>query len=215
VRSPPFGPVAAGCLVAIALAAAWIGLARTPASRHRRVRRVLRLALLVGVVAFVVYAVPAYVATVFRVPSNPMAAALEPGDRVLGLRFLYRFTDPARGDVVLLHPNGDGLDAPIGQVAPVTYVRRIVGLPGEWVRARSGHVDVCRTARSGCVPLDEPYATRTADFGPVRVPAGRYFVLGDNRADSSDSRAFGSVRRSQIVARVVLLFWPLSRLGLF
>src|SRR5262249_19564604 len=87
----------------------------------------------------------------------------------------------------------------------ITYAKRLVGLPGEWIAARGGRLRVCLSRRAGCRILHEPPTTgRLTDFAPVHVPAGRYFFLGDNFAQSSASRQWGSIRRTQILARVRL-----------
>jgi signal peptidase I len=97
-----------------------------------------------------------------------------------------------------------------------TFVKRVVGLPGEIVQIRlvGGRGFLFVDGRR----LRETYIAsasrrRTKAFGPVKVPAGRYFVLGDNRPDSCDSRAWGSLPRRDIVGRAVLRYWPVTRIG--
>jgi signal peptidase I len=87
------------------------------------------------------------------------------------------------------------------------YVKRVVGLPGETVRERDGRVLVDGRR------LSEPYATRDHSSGVWHVPAASYFLLGDNRGLSCDSRVFGAVPKRDIVGRVFLVYWPLSRIG--
>jgi signal peptidase I len=97
------------------------------------------------------------------------------------------------------------------------FVKRIIGLPGDWVKARHGHVSICTgPGGSGCVPLDEPYVRGTTQqFGPIAVPTGRYFVMGDNRSSSLDSRIWGPVPRSQLLGRAFGLAWPPLRIRFF
>jgi len=98
------------------------------------------------------------------------------------------------------------------------YIKRIIGLPGETVEARDGVVYVNNK------PLDEPYikaradeweaenhAPYTSEFGPVVVPEGDYFVMGDNRPNSKDSRMIGPISKKVLVGRADLVFWPLDR----
>ena len=106
-----------------------------------------------------------------------------------------------RGDIVAL-PDAAGRCQIAGK-----HVKRVIGLPGEIARERDGRVFVDGRR------LSEPYATRDHASGDWHVPAGSYFLLGDNRALSCDSRAFGAVPKRDIVGRVVLVHRPPSRLG--
>ena len=118
----------------------------------------------------------------------------------------------------MLHPNGKGDRVFYGDSASRrVFVKRIIGLPGDWVKARHGRVSICTgPGGSGCVPLDEPYVRGTTQtFGPIAVPTGRYFVMGDNRNVSEDSRIWGPVPRSQLLGRAFGLAWPPLRIRFF
>lgn len=123
-----------------------------------------------------------------------MLPALRDGDRVWSERVSYLLGGPRRGDIVLIAARrGNG------------FVKRVIGLPGEVVEIRRGQVLI------GGLPLDEPYLPRLdmEDFPPVAVPPGSYFVLGDNRPYSEDSRGLlGFVPRRAIRQRVAVRFWP-------
>jgi len=135
------------------------------------------------------------------------------GDRVLVDRISWRFGDPQRGDIVVFH-------APIPGPA---LIKRIVGMPGDTLSLRDGAVYVDGRR------LDEPYVrwvdgvpepTQPFDTGtpwalqqPYTVPAGSYFLMGDNRTDSDDSRYFGPVARNQFVGRAFARYWPPGRIG--
>jgi signal peptidase I len=132
-------------------------------------------------------------------------------DRMFVLRF-HPFWTPGRGDIVVFRPPESArLECGIARA----FVKRIVGLPGEQVSiglARgAGFVQIDETR------LDEPYIENgERDIGPeetFRVPEGHYFVMGDNRSQSCDSRMFGSVPRDSFVGPVVARFWPLDRMG--
>jgi signal peptidase I len=165
----------------------------------------------------------------FFIPSRSMEPTLEVGDRVVVNRLAYRIGEPAHGDVaVFLRPTGSGDGE---QRGPLSWVRRavaqglggtppgsedlikrVVGLPGDKLQGKKGHL--WRNGRQ----LAEPYLARrgfTTDFGPVTVKPGHYWVMGDNREDSADSRVFGQVSRSALVGRAVLTVWPVTHLGGF
>ncbi len=181
----------------------------------------------------------AFVVEVFSIPSGSMENTLLPGDRVLVSKIVYRFRDVARGDVVVFSGQGSwGPDAPpppgnpflrlrddltnlIGVTAPGTdYIKRVIGLPGD-------HVVCCdaqgRVTVNG-VPLSEQSYIHPGDvpssvpFDAV-VPAGHLWVMGDNRADSDDSRyrttdpGGGSIPESEVVGRAFVIIWPPSRIG--
>ena len=168
----------------------------------------------------------------YRIPSASMVPTFEPGDRVLAALHWYGLADPGRGDIVVFHPNG--LDDAVfrsRRASSRTFVKRIVGLPGETAGSVEGHVYICRRGvrpgvetapehTPGCAFLAEPYTrgltfqcSGDEEYGPETVPAGEYLLLGDNRADSEDSRCFGTVRRGQIVGRVLARYWPFGRIG--
>jgi signal peptidase I len=114
---------------------------------------------------------------------------------------VYLFHPPARGDIVVLWPPSSS-DRP--------YIKRVIGLPGETVAIRGGVVTV------NGVPLDEPYIKAPAAYtmAPRVIGAGEYFVLGDNRNNSSDSHLFGTVPADHIVGQAWLSYWPISQFGL-
>lgn len=186
------------------------------------------------VAVVVVAAVRTFLVQAFVIPSPSMQPQLRVGDRVLVSRLDYRFGDVRRGDVIVFDGEGvfdapadparsplaaagravaSALGAPVGEN---DYVKRVIGLPGERIACcdAAGRLTVDGT------PLVEPYlhgapASRTPF--DIRVPAGRYWVMGDNRDDSGDSRAHlgdpggGTVPSDHVVGRVVSVWWPWSR----
>jgi signal peptidase I len=88
---------------------------------------------------------------------------------------------------------------------------------GEWIQARGGHVQVCQASPpKRCRTLREPYVSSPqANFGPIHIPKDGYFMMGDNRANSDDSRVWGPVKKSQLIGRVFMIYWPLTRIAFF
>ena len=175
------------------------------------------LTLTLAVVA--VLAFQAEVAKPYRIPSSSMEPTLHcakpadgcrsrVSDRIIANRLVYRFHEPERGDIIVF-------DAPPKVEAACNasgaYIKRIIGLPGETVSMRTGRVFI------NGVLLGEPYLRATyrgnesGSWG--RVPRDEYFVLGDNRSMSCDSRRWGSVPRDRIIGRAEATYWPPTRLG--
>ncbi|HEU5264182.1 MAG TPA: signal peptidase I [Gaiellaceae bacterium] len=171
-------------------------------------------------VAFVL-AFQAEVAKPYRIPTPSMEPTLhcaKPvehcegrfGDRVLANRLAYRFRDPERGDIVVFEAQASADRCGLNHGGSA-FVKRIVGLPGEVVSERDGVIQIDGDR------LVEPYVTasRRGHGNGVwpRVAPGHYFVLGDNRMRSCDSRTWGTVPRSSLIGPVTLTYWPPERLS--
>ena len=184
------------------------------------------LPVLVVVAVLIAYGVKTLVAQAFYIPSGSMIPQLEIGDRVVVSKIAYRLHPERRGDIVVFDaPNRGpapklplvrrvirGVEESIGVMQPSTeeFIKRVIGLPGETVEGREGHVLV--NGRE----LAEPYlpaGTTTTDFGPLTVPRHDLWVMGDNRSNSSDSRVFGPIRAPTVVGRAFVRVWPPSRLA--
>ncbi len=122
------------------------------------------------------------------------------GEYVLINTIAYRLAPPHRGDIIAFRHDGD---------PPEIFIKRVIGLPGDRVRIERGTVFL------NGVPLSEPYIrfTDTRSFPEVTVPPGAVFVLGDNRANSEDSRVFGPVRERLIIGRAIAGVWPIHDIG--
>lgn len=139
----------------------------------------------------------------FRVQGPSMNPNLFTSELVLVSKLSYMKSTPSRGDVVVFRkPGGHSED----------LVKRIIGLSGEAIEIRRGRVFV-----NGLEIDESDYISRAGNtvVPPVRVPAGSYFVLGDNRSVSEDSRRFGSVPLAAIVGKVWVVYWPFAKFGIF
>jgi len=185
----------------------------TPEQRRARRRRlIIEYVVIAAVAVLVAVLVQAFVVKPYRIPSGSMETTLVPGDRVFTNRFIYHFSDVDRGDIVVFN-------------APATgdvLIKRAVGLPGQTISLQDGRVLIDGE------PISEPYVRRIAGeqvptepfangrpwslVEPYRIPADSYYMMGDNRIDSGDSRGFGPVEKDRIIGEAFFIYWPLSRL---
>jgi signal peptidase I len=137
-----------------------------------------------------------------KVEGTSMAPLLSDQERIFINKFVYRFEPIQRRDVVVFWYPLDHSKS---------FIKRVIGLPGESVEIRQGVVYVNGRA------IDEPYVPAQyedmSDYGPVRVPRDSYFVMGDHRISSNDSRVFGCVPSKFIYGRAVFAYWPVDHFG--
>jgi signal peptidase I len=168
----------------------------------------------------IVLAIKAWVVNPYRIPSSSMEPTLHcatPGqgceanfsDRVLANRFIYHLRNPKRGEIIVFNTPPD---AAVTCGAGGTYVKRLIGLPGETWEERNGYVFINGKR------LDEPYVRDTRrdveTHPPLKIPPGQYFFMGDNRASSCDSRRWGTVPRKDLIGEVFAVYWPPQRIRL-
>lgn len=185
----------------------------TTKPRHSRTRTLLEYAVTVAVAIVIALAVQAYIVKPYRVPTPSMANTVRAGDRVLIDRILYGHRDVQRGDIIVFK----GGPAVEGQV----LLKRVVGLPGDVLSVEDGRLMVNgRPAPDDYVRRIDgvPEPTEPGPGGqempwalqvPYEVPQGFYYVLGDNRLDSFDSRFWGPVPRASIIGRAMVVYWPI------
>jgi signal peptidase I len=177
---------------------------------------------IVGAIA-IVLAIKAWVVNPYRIPSSSMEPTLhcaKPAngcearfsDRVLANRLIYRFRDPRRGEIIVFEtPPAARLRCGAGG----TFVKRLIGLPGDRLELRNegGLSYVYINGKK----LDEPYIgkNRRDTRGPETfpVPQGQYFMMGDNRSQSCDSREWGTVPRKNLIGKVFATYWPPNRIS--
>lgn len=178
--------------------------------RMRRAGRVLRewIIVIVGAVVLAVV-IRTYAFQTFYIPSASMETTLMTGDRILVNRLAYHFRDVHRGDIVVFaRPPEENCAGPL---VP-DLVKRVIGLPGDHLTSKGDTVYV------NGKPLAEPWLPPTGrplitPIDPITVGKDRYFVMGDNRGNSCDSRMWGTVKRSYFVGNVQLILWPISQFG--
>jgi signal peptidase I len=141
-----------------------------------------------------------FLAQATRVYGSSMEPNLHTDQRLVVEKLSYRLHEPRRGDVVVLR---------LPERGPELLIKRVVALPGETIEVREGQVMI-----NGAV-LPEQYLSQQTrgQYGPVQVPAGHIFVMGDNRGASNDSRVFGPVSQTRIVGRAWVSYWPPGDLG--
>lgn len=168
-------------------------------------RNLVEWLVVIGGALIVALLIKTFLFQAFYIPSASMEPTLTAGDRVLVNKVSYRLHSVNRSDVIVF---GRPPNEPANDIEDL--IKRVVGLPGETVEGREGSVYV--NGR----PLAEPYlptGITTHPFAPIHIPANHVFVMGDNRGDSRDGRAFGPISEDLIVGRAFVKVWPPSRIG--
>ena len=162
----------------------------------------LRETVEIVVVALVLAAViKTFVVGNYWIPSESMLPTIEVNDKVVVTNFSYWFDGPKRGDVVVFkYPRDTKKD----------YIKRCIGEPGDIIEFKDSKLYV------NGVLTEEPYlpeGLQFDDYGPIAVPEGQYFMCGDNRNHSSDSRSWGFVEKKLIIGKAQVIYWPFDRWG--
>ena len=149
-----------------------------------------------------------YVIQAFKIPSGSMLPTLQIGDKLFVNKYLYRFKSPKRGDIVVFkYPVDPKKD----------FIKRLVGLAGDEVEIREGKIYVNGKALEDSRTFGKFYYYNHDPYGGpreiIKVPAESYFVLGDNSANSQDSRFWGFVPKKNMLGKAVFRWWPLDRFG--
>jgi signal peptidase I len=191
------------------------------------------LVLIVAVAIGLAIGIQAFLVKPYRIPSGSMEPTLNIGQRILVDRIGMHFFTPAVGDIVVFHPpadytrcanpsqgegaagtaHGRACDVQQRQESTQTFVKRLVGRPGDRLQIRDGHVyrNGVRERDGYIIPCQ---GDPTCDFpGTIVVPKGDYYLMGDNRPNSEDSRFWGPIPRSWMIGQAFFTYWPLSRLG--
>jgi signal peptidase I len=137
-----------------------------------------------------------------KVEGTSMAPLLSDQERIFINKFVYRFTPIERGDVVVFWYPLDHSKS---------FIKRVIGLPGETIELRASHLYV--NGKELVEPYVPPSYLDGSSYGPVQIPEGNYFVMGDHRDSSNDSRMFGPVPRQYIYGKAVFAYWPADHFG--
>jgi len=171
---------------------------KKPKSAFREYTEAIIIALVLALV------IRTFVVQAFKIPSGSMLPTLQIGDHILVNKFIYRFQSPHRGDIIVFkYPRDEGRD----------FIKRVIGVPGDKLMIREKQVFINDR------PLSEPYVIHTdpeiqeapyspRDFyGPLIIPPGKYFMMGDNRDHSMDSRFWGLLDQDKIRGKAFLIYW--------
>ena len=196
---------------------------------------ILELIVIVAVALGLALLIQALIVKPYRIPSESMVPTLQVGQRVLVNRISPRFGDPSIGDITVFHPPAGSeqmplnqcgerpapraaCDKPTPQASDVNFIKRIVAGPGDTISIRNG-----RVIRNG-KPTSEPFISDTCNNSlgaqctlprPITIPPGHWFMMGDNRGESDDSRFWGPVPTAWIIGPAFATYWPPNRINLF
>jgi signal peptidase I len=173
----------------------------------------LREVVIAILIFVVVFAVVQLSIGSYKVEMTSMDPTFKPNDCIMVDKLTYRFRDPHRGEVVIVWPPKDRVSS------KNPYIKRVIGLPGDTVQIEDGQVYIMKKGSDEFLKLSEdlPGVTETPkcrNDGTWSVPKGQYFVLGDNRDESSDSSTWGTVLRKNFIGKTWIRYWPMSRFGL-
>ena len=173
--------------------------------RARRRRSLIEWGAIVVIAVVAAVLLRSFVIQPYFIPSGSMETTLHIGDKVLVNKLSYDIHGIHRGDVIVFNKPANDYDPGVN-----VLIKRVIGLPGDTVSAHGGQVYVDNRL------LKEPWLPKgvtTADFGPDYVKSGCYFVMGDNRGDSTDSRVIGCIPKKLVIGRAFVIVWPPSQIG--
>jgi signal peptidase I len=188
----------------------------------------LELVLIVATALALALGIQAFLVKPYRIPSESMEPTLQVGQRVLVNRIGTRFSDPKVGDILVFHPpkgsedNRCGVPPVPGRAcakptlgrSDVNFIKRVVGVPGDTIAIRDGHV--IRNGKPQTEKFIKPCTGgEECSFPrPITVPKDDYFMMGDNRGSSDDSRFWGPVPKKWVIGAAFATYWPPGRIGL-
>jgi signal peptidase I len=203
---------------------------KATAARSSRGNQALEFFAIIAVALLLALLIQAFLVKPFRIPSESMEPTLDIGQRVLVDRVSYRFSNPSRGDIVVFKPpagadtNQCGIPTepedghPCQKETPTksksNFIKRVVGLPGDRLKVVNNHVFIDGK------PQNEPFVAKNTPCtnlcnlrSEITIPPGHFFMMGDNRGQSADSREWGPVPKKWIIGHAFFTYWPPGRLG--
>jgi signal peptidase I len=210
-------------------------------SRFAAVTRnsVVELVVIIAVALGLALGIQKWIIKPYRIPSGSMEPTLTIGQRVLVDRIGTHFSEPHIGEIAVFHPpkeakkqvcgptphivklGGAACSEPEPVAASENFIKRVVAGPGDTIYIKEGHVYLKAAGKSTFVREHDPYirecgSSQECNFPtPITIPAGHWFMMGDNRGESDDSRFWGPVPTGWIVGEAVATYWPPDRIGVF
>ncbi len=196
-----------------------------------RTNSIVELVVIVLVAVGLALGIQAFIVKPYKIPSRSMEPTLEVGQRVLVDRIGMHFSEPKVGEILVFHPpkdaeqqvcgpaphmvtpGGAACDAPEPEEASVNFIKRVVAGPGDTLYIKEGHayVNGKREHDSYITPCG---SSSECNFPtPIKIPAGHWFMMGDNRGESDDSRFWGPIPTGWIIGQAFLTYWPPDRIG--
>ncbi len=196
---------------ALAIAAAVVLAALGTISYLKGWKFIFEFVVVIAAALALSFVVRTFVVGVYEVPSGSMESTIEVGDRILSEKISYRFSQPAKGDIITFENPTD---------EDVVLVKRVIATAGDVVDISNGNLYINGELQNEPYTSGKPTYELTSAYDgkrisyPYAVPEGHVWVMGDNRTNSSDSRYFGSVPTSTITGRVFFRYWPFDRFGI-
>jgi signal peptidase I len=200
---------------------------------------IIELVLIVAVALGLALAIQAFLVKPYRIPSGSMEPTLAIGQRVLVNRVGSDLSEPHVGEIAVFHPpegaeqeqcgptphvvriGGAACSAPVPQKSSVNFIKRVVAGPGDEIYISEGHAYLKEPGKSKFVKEHDPYIKECGEVQecnftkPIKIPPGHWFMMGDNRGESDDSRFWGPVPTGWIIGGAIATYWPPDRIGIF
>jgi signal peptidase I len=194
--------------------------------RRGGTRSLIELVVIVAAALAFALLIQAVLVKPYRIPSESMEPTLDVGERVLVSRINYHLSDPDRGDIVVFHPpagadgNRCGIDHPPDEACPrptsdrsnLNFIKRIVAVGGDSLSIRDGHAIVNGKVQKDSFTMPCQGAGQCSYPRTIKIPPGHFFMMGDNRGASDDSRFWGPVPKKWIIGQAFFTYWPPKRI---
>jgi signal peptidase I len=211
-----------------------VSTATQPAKKRSKslTSSIVELVVIIAVALGLALAIQAWIIKPYRIPSGSMEPTLAVGQRVLVNRIGMDFSDPHVGEIAVFHPpegaeqeqcgpiphtiklGGEACSQPIPKKSNVNFIKRIVAGPGDTITIVEGHV-IRNGVREKDSYIRQCGSSPECSFPkPIKIPAGHWFMMGDNRGESDDSRFWGPVPTGWIIGGAIATYWPPDRIGI-